>query len=151
MRLRLISVGRDRDHTAQGAADYAGRLAHVAELELLELKAEAGPRAKEREAEAILAAAAKGKGAQELWVLDVNGKQLTSEELAGRVGRLRDASAGLTLCIGGDEGLGEAVLRAARFQWSLSKLTLPHRLARLVVLEQLYRSFEILRGGPYHK
>ena len=68
-----------------------------------------------------------------------------------RIARLRDSALDLTICIGGDEGLGPAVLDAASFTWSLSRLTLPHRLARVVALEQLYRAFEILRGGPYHK
>ena len=57
----------------------------------------------------------------------------------------------MTFCIGGDEGHTDDVRRNARFLWSLSKLTLPHRIARVVVLEQLYRAFEIIRGGPYHK
>ena len=68
-----------------------------------------------------------------------------------RVGRVRDASLGLSLLIGGDEGFAPRVLEAVRFRWCLSRLTLPHRLARLLALEQLYRAFEILRGGPYHK
>ena len=76
---------------------------------------------------------------------------MSSAELAHRIGRLRDSALGLTLCIGGDEGLSPRVRTSARFVWSLSRLTLPHRLARLVVLEQLYRAFEILRGAPYHK
>jgi 23S rRNA (pseudouridine1915-N3)-methyltransferase len=151
MRLRILSVGRDRDFTAHGVAEYAARLVHGCELELVELKAASGSDAREREGAALLEAAARGKGASELWALDLRGKELSSEELAARVGRLRDSSLGLTLLIGGDEGFAPAVLEAARFRWCLSRLTLPHRLARLVALEQLYRSFEILRGGPYHK
>ncbi len=96
----------------------------------------------EREAQEILS---RVRG--ELWALDQRGAELTSEQLAERVGR----TAQITLCIGGDEGLNESVRKQARFTWSLSKLTLPHRIARVVVLEQLYRAFEILRGGPYHK
>ena len=53
--------------------------------------------------------------------------------------------------MGGDEGLSERVRGEAKLVWSLSPLTLPHRLARVVALEQIYRAFEILRGGPYHK
>ena len=98
-----------------------------------------------REAAALTEKALKG----ELWALDQRGVELTSEELAGRISPLRSGS--LTLCIGGDEGLDAAFSSRARFTWSLSKLTLPHRLARVVVLEQIYRAFEILRGAPYHK
>src|SRR5439155_20435202 len=87
----------------------------------------------------------------ELWVLDLRGSELTSIEVSRRIARLRDSALDLSLCIGGDEGLAPAVVQAAAFSWSLSRLTLPHRLARVVSLEQLYRAFEILRGGPYHK
>jgi 23S rRNA (pseudouridine1915-N3)-methyltransferase len=109
---------------------------------MLELRA-AGP---EREAAALLE---KARG--ELWALDQRGTEMTSEELARRLGRLRDSGLELTLCIGGDQGLAQAVRDKARTLWSLSRLTLPHRLARVLVLEQVYRAFEILRGGPYHK
>jgi 23S rRNA (pseudouridine1915-N3)-methyltransferase len=151
MRVRVVSVGRDRDWTGQGVADYAQRLSRSCALELVELRAQAGPTAAAREAGALLEAAGRGKGAAELWALDLRGSELSSEELAARIGRLRDASLGLTLLVGGDEGLAPAALAAARFRWSLSRLTLPHRLARLLALEQLYRAFEILRGSPYHK
>jgi len=143
-----MSVGNERSGLFSPAADeYAGRIARFAELQLVELRAGET----EREADAILAAHAKAKGPGELWALDQRGTQLSSEELAARLGKLRDSALELTLCIGGDEGLSPRVRAASRFAWSLSKLTLPHRLARVVVLEQLYRAFEILRGAPYHK
>lgn len=141
MKLRVLSVGKDKGETLALALEYAGRIARFAEFDLVELKAE-GPA---REAEALRGKALKG----EFWVLDQRGVQLTSEELSARIAPLR--SGALTLCIGGDEGLEESLRKEARFVWSLSKLTLPHRLARVVVLEQLYRAFEILRGAPYHK
>lgn len=119
-------------------ADYAKRLQRFAEFDSFELKA-AGP---DKEAVELL-----GKVRGELWALDQRGTELTSAQLAERVGR----TAQVTLCIGGDEGLAEQVRKEARFVWSLSRLTLPHRLARVLVLEQVYRAFEILRGGPYHK
>ena len=126
--------------------DYAARIQRFAELELFELKASG----MEAEADALLDKS-RQKGAVEIWALDQRGGLLTSEQLAQRIGRLRDASLALTLVIGGDEGLSPRVRDQARFIWSLSPLTLPHRLARVLVLEQLYRAFEILRGGPYHK
>ena len=88
-----------------------------------------------------------GRVQGELWALDQRGTELSSEQLAERVGR----TAQITLCIGPDEGWTDEFRKQARFLWSLSKLQLPHRLARVVVLEQIYRAFEILRGGPYHK
>ena len=128
------------------AADYADRIRRFAELESFELKA-AGM---ESEADALLEKA-KQKSAGEIWSLDQRGGMLTSEELSRRIARLRDASLSLTLVIGGDEGLAPRVRERSRFVWSLSTLTLPHRLARVLALEQVYRAFEILRGGPYHK
>jgi 23S rRNA (pseudouridine1915-N3)-methyltransferase len=148
VKIRLVSVGRDKEFTAAGAEEYAKRLRRFGTLDLVELPASTGPSAKEREAKRILAERpARG----ESWALDEHGTELTSLELSRRVGRLRDSALDLTICIGGDEGVAPAVLEAASFVWSLSRLTLPHRLARVVALEQLYRAFEILRGGPYHK
>jgi 23S rRNA (pseudouridine1915-N3)-methyltransferase len=136
-----LSVGKDKGETQALAEDYAARIARFAELEVVELKA-SGPA---KEGSALLEKALKG----ELWALDQRGAELTSEELSHRLAPLR--SGALTLCIGGDEGLDESVRSRAKFVWSLSRLTLPHRLARIIVLEQLYRAFEIIRGGPYHK
>ena len=142
MKIRLLSVGKDKGATAELAQGYADRIRRFADLDVIELRA-AGPAA---EADSLLK---KTRG--ELWALDERGAALSSAQLAQRIGELRDSAQALTLCIGGDEGLGQPVRDAARFIWSLSPLTLPHRLARVVALEQLYRSFEILRGGPYHK
>ncbi len=148
VRIRLVSVGRDKGFTAEGAQDYAERTRRFAPLDLVELPAASGPGAKEREAQRILKARLP-RG--ELWALDERGAELTSAEVSRRIARLRDSALDLTLSVGGDEGLGQPVLDAAAFRWSLSRLTLPHRLARVLTLEQLYRAFEILRGGPYHK
>ena len=142
MKVRLLSVGKDKGPTAELAGEYAERIRRFADLEMLELRA-AGSAS---EGEALLA---KARG--EIWALDERGTSLGSTQLAQRIGKLRDSAQPLTLCIGGDEGLAQPVREAARFVWSLSALTLPHRLGRVVALEQLYRAFEILRGGPYHK
>jgi 23S rRNA (pseudouridine1915-N3)-methyltransferase len=142
VKIRLLSVGKDKGPTAELSQDYADRIRRAADLDLLELKA-AEP---EREAEALLA---KVRG--QLWALDERGTLLTSTQLSDRLGKLRDSAQALTLCIGGDEGLAQRVRDEAKLVWSLSPLTLPHRLARVVVLEQVYRAFEILRGAPYHK
>jgi 23S rRNA (pseudouridine1915-N3)-methyltransferase len=148
VRIRLVSVGRDKEFTAEGAQEYAERIRRFVALDLVELAAATGPAAKDREAERMLA---KRLPRGELWALDERGTELTSVELSSRIARLRDSALDLTLSVGGDEGLGSAVAGAARFTWSLSRLTLPHRLARVLALEQVYRAFEILRGGPYHK
>jgi 23S rRNA (pseudouridine1915-N3)-methyltransferase len=142
VKIRLLSVGKDKGPTAELAQEYSERIRRFAELEVLELRAE-GPG---REAEALLE---KARG--ELWALDERGTLVDSAQLAHRLVKVRDSAQPLTLCIGGDEGLAQPVRDQARFVWSLSPLTLPHRIARVVTLEQVYRAFEILRGGPYHK
>src|SRR5262249_46427676 len=128
LKIRVVSVGKDKGPTLELAEEYARRLGRFCELELIEVKGD------------VLA---KVRG--EMWALDQRGVELTSEELSRRL------TAQMTFCIGGDEGHTDDVRRSARFLWSLSRLTLPHRIARVVVLEQLYRAFEIIRGGPYHK
>ena len=130
LKIRVVSVGKDKGPTLELVEEYAKRLQRFAGLELFELKSSAD---------------VVGKVRGELWALDQRGVELTSEQLAGKL------SAQMTFCIGGDEGHTDEIRKSARFIWSLSKLTLPHRLARVVVLEQLYRAFEIIRGGPYHK
>src|SRR5438105_1457080 len=80
-----------------------------------------------------------------------DGRPLTSEALAVQMQRWQLAARPLALLLGGSNGLAADMLAAAAMRWSLGPLTLPHELARLVVLEQLYRSFTILRGEPYHK
>ena len=83
--------------------------------------------------------------------LTVTGKAYTSEGLAARIGALRDQGRNVSFLIGGSLGLSKEAVDRADEELSLSKLTLPHRLARLVLLEQLYRSWKILNHETYHK
>jgi 23S rRNA (pseudouridine1915-N3)-methyltransferase len=146
LKLKVVSVGKDRSGLFQPAVDeYAGRLKHYAKVELIELPA---GRTKADEAKAILARIAP---AEVVVALDEHGKLMTSVELAGFTGDALNRSQDLALVIGGDEGLDPTVLSRARLTLSLSKMTLPHRLARAVLMEQLYRAFTIIRGEPYHR
>jgi 23S rRNA (pseudouridine1915-N3)-methyltransferase len=87
-----------------------------------------------------------------LWALDERGKELSSDELAQSIKRAMNGSEqGIAMVIGGADGLQRELVARADFTWSLGRLTLPHRLARLIVLEQLYRALSILRGEPYHR
>jgi len=79
------------------------------------------------------------------------GSAWTSEELAGRLEGWRIASRPLAFVIGGSRGLAPGLLATAAGRWSLGPLTLPHELARVIIVEQLYRAFTIIRGEPYHK
>jgi len=86
-----------------------------------------------------------------LVALDERGTSLSSVELSEFLGRAQSASADLLFVIGGDEGLSPDVPTAAKLTLSLSRMTLPHRMARMVLLEQIYRAFSLLRKEPYHK
>lgn len=84
--------------------------------------------------------------------LEIQGKQFTSEELASKIESLGVQGMGhLIFVIGGSIGLGKEVLNRADFALSFSKLTFPHQLMRVILLEQIYRSFRIIHGEPYHK
>lgn len=146
-------MGRDRSGWFEPAVQgYAERVQRHAELDLLELPAAKGALppadARRREAEALL-----GKLKPESWLvaLDERGTLLDSVELSQLVATARDAGRELVFCIGGDEGLDASVRDRAWKVLALSRMTLPHRLARVVLLEQLYRALSILRGEPYHK
>lgn len=151
MKLTFLSVGRDRAKLfAPGVEEYAGRLAHTAKVQLVELPESraTGARAKAEEGEALLAKL----GPRDVLVaLDERGRALGSVDFAKWLGRQQDGARDVAFAIGGDEGLSDAVRARAGLVLSLSAMTLPHRLARLVLLEQVYRAFTILRGEPYHK
>ncbi|HEY1418499.1 MAG TPA: 23S rRNA (pseudouridine(1915)-N(3))-methyltransferase RlmH, partial [Myxococcaceae bacterium] len=144
-------MGRDRSGWFEpGVQGYAERVRRYAELDLVELPAAKGALppadARRREAEALL-----GKVRPDSWLvaLDERGTQVDSVELSRLMATARDAGRELVFCIGGDEGLDAALRERAWKVVALSRLTLPHRLARLVLLEQLYRAFTLLRGEPY--
>lgn len=87
-----------------------------------------------------------------VFVLDVKGKQLSSEELAEKINTLGiDGKSDLTFIIGGSNGLSEDVLKIADFKLSFSKMTFPHQLFKIILLEQIYRAFKINAGEAYHK
>ena len=86
-----------------------------------------------------------------LVALDERGKALSSRDFAAWIARQQQQGRDLAFAIGGDEGLSDEVRTRAGLVLSLSAMTLPHRLARLVLMEQLYRAFSILRGEPYHR
>ena len=84
--------------------------------------------------------------------LEINGKQLSSEELAEKIDRLGvQGTSHIIFIIGGSIGLGEEVLKKSDFSLSFSKMTFPHQLMRVILLEQVYRSYRIISGEPYHK
>ena len=153
MRLRIVAVGRDRSGLyAPAVEEYARRIARYARFELVEVpeaRKHAGtPRAKDEEGEALLARLGER---DRVVLLDERGTEETSAALARRVARWLERGQDVALVVGGSDGLSDAVRARADEVLALSRMTLPHRLARVVLLEQLYRAMTILRGEPYHK
>lgn len=145
-------MGKLRPAFRDAADDYLRRLGRYTRIEEVEVR-EAGRGksvAEGRRLEGTRLRARVPAGA-ELVALESGGTGWTSEELAKRLGRWRDTSRPVAFLLGGSEGLDPGLVAAAGTRWSLGALTLPHELARVVVLEQLYRGFTILRGEPYHK
>lgn len=151
MRYRIVAVGDPpRGFLRTGCAHYADRLGRLAPIEVVEVREGRGADAdavRAREAEA-LNARAEGR----IVALDERGTSWTTRKLAARVAELElRGTSRLSLLIGGAEGLDPALRAAADERWRLSDLTLPHDLARLVLLEQLYRIETIRAGHPYHR
>ena len=155
MKVLVVVVGKVRGTLVEAVAEYEKRAGRYWKLDVVEVGAGAGSgqapaeRVMEAEAERILARIPDGL---EVVALTRVGKAMGSRELAGY---LEDhavrSSAGVAFVIGGAFGLGTSVLKKATRKLSLSTLTLPHEMARLLLAEQLYRAGTLMRGEPYHK
>ena len=159
MKLRLIAAGKIKERSLRdAAAEYVKRLSSFCTLEIAEVPDEKTPehapeaierKIKEIEGKRLLA---KVPGKSFLIVLAIEGRELSSEELAGKLSELMlRGQSDISILIGGSLGLSEEVLQRADFLLSFSRMTFPHQLMRLIALEQLYRSFKINAGEPYHK
>jgi 23S rRNA (pseudouridine1915-N3)-methyltransferase len=155
VRIRLIAVGqRMPGWIAQGFDEYARRLPPECDLELVEIPA--GRRGKGADLGRIVAAegerqlAAVPRGST-VWVLDQRGRQWDTAQLAERLRGWLQEGRDPALLVGGPEGLAPACTARADGRWSLSSLTLPHPLVRVIVAEQLYRAWSILNRHPYHR
>ncbi len=154
-RVSVICVGKLKERFyIEAAAEYCKRLSRCCKLELVELPEQRLPenpspaeieRALAREAEAIRSRLPAGAAVA---ALCVEGKLRSSEELAGLLAR---EEAGLAFVIGGSCGLHPSVKALAKERLSMSPMTFPHHLARVMLLEQIYRGFQIRGGGKYHK
>jgi 23S rRNA (pseudouridine1915-N3)-methyltransferase len=155
MQIYLIAVGQKMAKWVQeGYGEYAKRLPKTCGLQLIELPmAQRGKTAsveqyKQEEAKRILEAIPKGA---RLMALDEHGQQPTTLQLATR---LQDWLAGgqdIALIIGGPDGLDASLIAQAEWTWSLSKLTLPHPMVRILLAEQLYRAWSVTQNHPYHR
>lgn len=158
MRIRIIAVGTKMpDWVEQGYAEYAKRMPRDVTVEMLELPlAQRGKNtdiatAMAKEGEVMLAAIEKGGKGEQVIALDVKGKPWSTEQLAENLASWKMSGFNYCLLIGGPDGLAPECLALASVKWSLSPLTLPHPLVRILVIEQLYRACSILQNHPYHK
>jgi len=146
VKIKVAWIGKTKEPAIQALIDeYLKRISRYADVAGLALKDEA----------AILALANgarqnNNKERHKLVLLDSRGKQLSSEELAEFLGREQVNAIPLLFAIGGSDGFSDEARRHAGFTLSLGKMTLPHELARVVLVEQLYRAFTILKNHPYH-
>lgn len=159
MKITIITVGKIKEKYLKDAiAEYTKRLSKYCKLEIVEVADEKTPdnaselvenQIRSKEADRIL------KHVKEdsfVITLEINGKQLTSEELAKKIDTLGiQGHSHITFIIGGSIGLGTEVLSKSNYALSFSKMTFPHQLMRVILLEQIYRSYRIINGEPYHK
>ena len=155
MHVRLVAVGdRQPSWVTSAFSAYASRLPRQWRFRLQEIPAaqrsrnDAAEVAKSREGDKLLAGI---RTADYVILLDERGSQLSSRDLAVRLGAWQTNGADLVFVIGGPDGVSSAVQGRANFAWSLSRLTLPHGLARVLVAEQLYRAWSLTTGHPYHR
>ncbi|HUT38768.1 MAG TPA: 23S rRNA (pseudouridine(1915)-N(3))-methyltransferase RlmH [Methanoregula sp.] len=159
MQVHIFAVGKIKEKYLQlGISEYEKRLRPYVKLQTIEISEEKRPAstspavesaAKEKEGERILAAIPEGSF---VIALDVQGQSWSSEELARAFRRWEiSGQNNLAFVIGGDLGLSPAVLGESDLRLSLSPMTFTHPMARLFLMEQVYRAFRILRGEPYHK
>lgn len=159
MKIKVVTVGKLKEkYLKDGIAEYSKRISRFAKLEMIELADEKTPdKASESENQKILEIEgqrilSKVGDRDFVIVLVIEGKTLSSEEFSKQ---LEEASikgfSTLTFIIGGSLGLTQDVKKRANLSVSFGRLTLPHQLMRLVLVEQIYRAFTIQQGSPYHK
>ncbi len=155
LRVTIVAVGKVRTPgLAEAIEEYENRLRHYVRFEAISVNAANLPDDRAEEAMTTEGRALMDRvpAGSTLIALTRDGKRWTTRNLAEQMEELQTyGGGGLTFAIGGAQGLDVSVLRSARARLSLSAMTLPHELARLVLTEQLYRSATILRGEPYHK
>ena len=153
MRLRVVAVGmRMPAWVKEGTRDYLRRLPPEYRFEITEIAPidprRGADRAVREEGERLLAAIAPR---ERVVCLAIEGERLSTEDLALRLERWQREGRDVAFVIGGPEGLSPACLERAELRWSLSPLTFPHALVRVIVAEQIYRAWSILAGHPYHR
>lgn len=159
MNIRIIAVGKIKEkYIQEGIKEYSKRLSKYCSLEIIEVDDEKAPEnlsdkeidiIKQKEGERILS-----KIPQDSYIisLEIQEKEISSEELSNKLNNLMiEGSSNITFIIGGSLGLSDTVSSKSNFKLSFSKMTFPHQLMRMILLEQIYRSWRIIKNEPYHK
>lgn len=159
MKITVLTVGKIKEKYLRDAiAEYTKRLSRYCKLETIEVADEKTPDNASENAEEMI----RQKEAERLLkyiredayliTLEIGGKQLTSEEFSEKIEKLGiQGTSHITFVIGGSIGIGKAVLKKSDYALSFSKMTFPHQLMRVILLEQIYRGYRIMSGEPYHK
>lgn len=159
MKITVISVGKIKEKYLKDAiAEYSKRLGRYCKLEIIEVQDEKTPdqasetvekQIRDKEAERILKYI---RDDMYVITLEIGGKMLSSEELADKINSLGiQGKSHIAFVIGGSIGLGRGVLGRSDYVLSFSRMTFPHQLMRVILLEQVYRGYRIINGEPYHK
>lgn len=159
MKIKIIAVGKLKEkYLKQGIAEYEKRLGKYCKFEIIEVPDEKAPenlselemiQVKEKEGQKILA---KISDNDYVFALAIQGKEITSEGFANQIDQLSTrGTSSFTFVIGGSLGLSDEVMKRSDAQISFGRLTYPHQLMRLILTEQVYRAFRIIKGEPYHK
>ena len=159
MKITVLTVGKIKEKYLRDAiVEYTKRLSRYCKLEIIEVADEKTPDNASENAEEMI----RQKEAERLLkyiredayliTLEIGGKQLTSEEFSEKIEKLGIQGTGhIIFVIGGSIGIGKAVLEKSDYALSFSKMTFPHQLMRVILLEQIYRGYRIMSGEPYHK
>lgn len=159
MNIKIITVGKLKEkYLVQGINEYVKRLGAYAKMELIEVPDEKAPenlseaemlQVKEKEGQRILS---KIKDQEYVYALAIEGKNPSSEELAKQIDQLGiQGKSQIVFVIGGSLGLSTEVMKRSNAQISFGKMTFPHQLMKLILVEQIYRAFRINKNEPYHK
>ncbi len=156
MKITIAAVGKLKEkYLKDGISEYTKRLSRFADIELIEVEDEHAPdtlspaQVKQREAERLLKRVKEGSY---IILLDLAGEQTTSEGFASKLENIMlTGNSHITFIIGGSLGLDQSLVSASSCRICLSKMTFPHQLARLILLEQTYRAFKIMKNETYHK
>ena len=159
MNIRIIAVGKIKEnYIVEGIREFSKRLSRYCNLEIVELEDEKAPEnLSEKEMEIVKdkeGLKIEQKILKNSYVVSllIEGKQLSSEALAEKMeGLMIDGYNDISFIIGGSLGLSSNIINQSDFKISFSKMTFPHQLMRLILLEQVYRAFRIIKGEPYHK